>query len=104
MSFHLLTAMVPHDPLTHECQEAKQRWTSRACSHVLPGYTYILLHRPTNFYINTQTSFTYMSTLRTNQTPLRGKAVPVTKQRHEYSCLTAGVNPRVPSPGEPTGQ
>jgi hypothetical protein len=58
MSFLLLTAMVPHDPLTHQYQEAKQPRTSRTCAHALPGYTYILLQRPTNFYINTQTSFT----------------------------------------------
>jgi len=40
-----------------------------------------------------------MFTLRTNQTTLGGNAVPGTKQRHEYLCLTVGIDPRDPSPG-----
>jgi len=59
MSFQLLIAMVPHDHLTRQYQEGNQRWASRTCVHALPGYTCILLHRPTNNYINTQTSCTY---------------------------------------------
>jgi hypothetical protein len=72
----------------------------------LAGYSYAMRH---GMKVQNVTPFRvshlqrYGVTERGNVTSVylpRGRAVPVTKQGLEYACLTPGVNPRAPSPGE----